>query len=79
MTLQNDGRGNTGRSGRCCRNTAVFEAAGRCRRRRPRIGREELVYHLTRAILGLVNLPTSSRNSWMHPSIDRIFSVTRSR
>ena len=78
MTLQNDGRGNIGRSGRCCRNAAVFEAAGPSRRRRPRVGREGFAHHLTLAILGLVNLPTSSRNSWMHPTIDRIFSVTRS-
>ena len=36
-------------------------------------------HHLARAILGLVDVPTPSRNFRMHPSIDRIFRVTRSR
>ena len=43
--------------------TEVFEATGPYRRRRSRIGHEGFVHHLTLAILGLVKLPMSSRNS----------------
>ena len=43
--------------------TEVFEPTGPYRRRRSRIGHEGFVHHLTLAILGLVKLPMSSRNS----------------
>ena len=35
-------------------------------------------YYFALAILGLVNLPMPTRNSWMHSSVDSILSVTRS-
>ena len=58
------------------------DARAACSSSRPAAARRckdaRAAYHLARAILGLVNLPMPTRNSWMHPSVDSILSVTRS-
>ena len=54
------------------------DAPGPCTAARTTAGDAPGPYHFARAIRGLVNLPMPTRNSWMHPTVECILSVTRS-